>query len=334
MNNKTAGTVAPIGTVFDIQRSALLDGPGIRTAVFVKGCPLRCIWCHNPESQRTRPEIMVYSERCVGCGKCVEVCSCGAHEIEAIGGTAKETFNDTGSDTAVNANANLTHTFNPKVCVACGKCAESCANDAIDLKGKNMTAEEVFEIVNKDAAFYEATGGGITVSGGEPLSDYNVEFVRDLLQMCHDEGINTCIETCGFVSEEVFASFFPLVDIFLFDYKATGSEKHKELTGVGSELILANLERAYTAGKDIVLRCPMVPGVNDTDEHLAAIANLDKRYPNLRGIEIMAYHNMGVAKHERLGTEALCDLPNTEQEVKDAWLAQLRELGCTKAVIS
>lgn len=322
------------GTVFDIQRSALLDGPGIRTAVFVKGCPLRCIWCHNPESQRTQPEIMFFGERCVGCEKCVEVCPVKAHKIEMIDGTATEIFNDTGNDIGAKGNANFTHIFNPKICTTCGKCVEACTNDSIDLKGKSMTAEEVFKIVIKDTSFYEASGGGITVSGGEPLSDYNVKFVRELLQMCCDKGINTCIETCGFVPEEVFESFFPLVDIFLFDYKATGSEKHKELTGVSHELILANLDRAYVTGKKIILRCPMVPGVNDTDEHLAAIAELDNRYPNLCGIEIMAYHNMGVAKHERLGTKPLCDLPNTAQKIKDTWLTKLHELGCKKAIIS
>ena len=304
------------GTVFDIQRTALTDGPGIRTTVFVKGCPLRCLWCHNPESQKTGSEIMVFAERCVRCGACVKVCPEGCHRIQGD-----------------------KHIFDPSDCVACRKCYQSCPADAIDVKGDRMTVDEVFAIVEKDKTYYDASGGGITVSGGEPLAAYNADFVKALLQKCRSAGIGTCVETSGFVDTEILKEFMPLIDVFLFDYKATGEETHRKLTGVSNELILRNMDLIYTSGKDIIMRCPLVPGFNVAadpaggDAHLDGIIAMSEKYPDLRGIEIMAYHNMGVAKHERLGTDPLCDLDNTDEETKAAWLDYLHKGGCSKAIL-
>lgn len=250
------------GIVFDIQRFALHDGPGIRTTVFLKGCPLRCLWCHNPESWSFQPQT----------GKNPD-------------GTTK-------------------------------------------VYGQAMDVAEVLAEVMADKAYYERSGGGITISGGEPLAQF--EFCKALLEASKAQGLHTCIDTCGHVPQARFAAVLPYVDLFLFDYKAT-PDQHKELTGVEDQLILRNLDYLYNQGAQIILRCPLIPGVNDSLEHLAGIAALERKYPNLVEINIMAYHNMGNDKAKRIGQEILLpNIPTVDQEQKDAWLNQLRELGCTK----
>lgn len=251
------------GIVFDIQRFALYDGPGIRTTVFLKGCPLRCQWCHNPESWSFEPQ---------------------------------ESTNPDGTKKTV---------------------------------GESVSVQTVLKEVMSDRAYYERSGGGVTFSGGEPLAQF--EFCLALLQASKDQGLHTCLDTCGHVPLQRLQAALPYVDLFLFDYKATNPKEHKTLTGVGNHQILANLDRLYHLGAKIILRFPLIPGVNDSQEHLAGIASLNHRYPNLEGLEIMAYHNMGNEKALRLGQEVLLPgIPTADQEIKDGWLTKLRSLGCEK----
>jgi pyruvate formate lyase activating enzyme len=294
--------------VFDIQRSSLHDGPGIRTAVFLKGCPLNCIWCHNPESRSSQKEISFRPETCALCGECVQTCKHDAHLIE-VG----------------------IHIYNRSLCEQCGECVEKCLYEAIKLAGREMTTADVMAIVRRDRPFYEQSGGGLTITGGEPM--LQSDFALELLRTAKAEGMHTCLDTCGWASRHAYEQVLPFVDMFLYDIKATSPETHKRLTGVSNELILSNLDLLVRQGARIRLRCPLVPGINDTPDHLAGIATLSRRYPDLDGIDVMPYHATGNAKYERFGlTNPLPDLKTTDDVVKNSWLDSLHSLGCTKAI--
>lgn len=298
-----------IGTIFDIQRTSLHDGPGIRTTVFLKGCPLRCLWCHNPESQSAAPELMYFEEKCVRCGACVTACPVGAQHIE-------------GDE----------HRIDREACTLCGACVEACAYDALRIAGEERDVADVMAEVLRDKPFYEQSGGGVTLSGGEPMMQF--AFARALLQACRAEGIHSVVETCGQSTSTRYEEIAPLVDLFLFDYKGTDPQLHEEHTGTGNELILANLDLLYRLDAAIVLRCPLVPGVNDTDEHLRGIAELDKKYPRLQALELLAYHAMGTDKSRRIGkTPDLTDVDTAEEDQKQQWLTAVHGYGATRAVI-
>jgi pyruvate formate lyase activating enzyme len=198
--------------------------------------------------------------------------------------------------------------------------------------GREMSLDEVMLEVMADFDFYTNSGGGITLSGGEPLLQF--AFSMELLQRCRQMGVSTCVETSGFVSEVHFREILPFVDTLLFDYKIAGSEEHKKYTGAPNEAILANLDIAYQSGVPVILRCPVIPGINDTAQHFGHIRDLDKKYPNLKGIELLPYHNIGNNKRTSIGTrETLAELSTTTPEVYLKWLVQLKELGCVKATI-
>jgi glycyl-radical enzyme activating protein len=296
------------GMIFDIQRASMHDGPGIRTAVFLKGCPLQCAWCHNPESQSTHTEIAFRAESCAVCGECVETCAHGAHQI--VDGV---------------------HVYDRALCAECGDCVENCLYEALKVAGQEQTVAEVLAIVLRDRPFYEQSGGGLTISGGEPM--LQPEFTMALLQAAKAEGLHTCLDTSGWTSQRALEQVLPFVDLFLFDYKATDPDTHKSLTGVSNELILANLDYLARQGASVRLRCPLIPGVNDTADHLAGIAALSRRFPELDGIDLMAYHNVGNAKYERYGLKnPLPGLASTDEKTKQSWLETLHALGCEKAV--
>lgn len=265
-----------LGTIFQIQRFSVDDGPGIRTTVFLKGCPLRCIWCHNPESFSRFPQLRWHQEKCTLCGRCAQACTHGVHVFQEG-----------------------RHILQRDFCVSCGECARSCPADALEVLGTQMSAGEVMREVVRDRPYYDQSGGGLTVSGGEPT--FQPDFLLELLRLAKEEHLHTCVETCGFASWNFLREIVPLVDLFLFDYKATGEEIHKQFTGVSQVPILDNLNRLSREGASILLRCPIIPGYNDTQEHFAAIRRLKQQTKGVVGAEVMPYHNIGAGKWTELG---------------------------------
>ncbi len=266
-----------VGKIFNFQKFSINDGPGIRTAVFFKGCPLNCLWCHNPEGLDSASEIEFDSRRCIFCGGCAVVCEKGCHIL--------------GDE----------HIFNRDGCIKCGKCAEACLPGALNLVGGDYTAEEVIAKVLEDKIFYETSGGGVTFSGGEPF--YQAEFLLECLRLAKENGLNTAIETSGLCREEDIAEAVKYTDYFLMDYKITGEEAHKRYTGVSQVRILSNMRRVSNLGGKIVLRCPIIPEVNDNDAHFRAIASLAEELNGIISVELEGYHALGIGKSERVGKD-------------------------------
>lgn len=297
------------GVIFDIQRSSFHDGPGIRTTVFLKGCPLECAWCHNPEAVAPARQLFFFAERCRLCGACARVCPNGVHRI-----------------------ADGVHAIDYARCALCGACVEACTQRSLKIVGTTKGVDDIMAVVMADMDFYRNSGGGVTLSGGEPLLQFS--FALKLLRRCRAQGVHTCVETSGYVSSGRFAKALPYIDLLLFDYKATSEAEHRRFTGVSNNLILYNLDLASRAGTAITLRCPIIPGVNDNDDHFLGIRFLDTRYPLLRGIELLPYHAMGNNKRPAIGAPVTFpDLGTTPPDVAQGWLRRLRELGCTKATL-
>ncbi|MBQ8611768.1 MAG: glycyl-radical enzyme activating protein [Oscillospiraceae bacterium] len=289
------------GTIFNIQRFCTQDGPGIRTTVFVKGCPLRCAWCHNPESHRIAPEVMFSPEKCIGCGDCAAMCEKGLHSM--TGGM---------------------HGFDRRGCGGCGKCAEACCTGALELCGYAAAPQEVLATVLRDREFYKNTGGGMTLSGGEPLAQ--PAFTLALLKAAKAEGLHICMETCGYGDPAVVKEAAQYTDLFLFDCKLTDAALHKQYTGVDNTLILQNLAMLNELGAHIVLRCPILPDVNLNDAHFDGIAVLAERYGCIEQIDLEPYHPLGISKSERLGRAAAYDRTSLlERSELEPFAQKLRE---------
>ncbi|MCR4404997.1 MAG: glycyl-radical enzyme activating protein [Candidatus Acetothermia bacterium] len=271
--------------VFDIKRFALHDGPGTRTTVFLKGCPLRCWWCHNPEGQSGRPEIMFQKNRCDNCGECLRACP-----EDALA------FGDEGL------------LVNHERCTLCGACAEACPREALVLCGREMTVAEVLAEIEKDSLFYDESRGGVTFSGGEPLAQ--PEFLESLLRACRKEEIHTSLDTTGFGPWEVLERVAPLVDLFLYDLKLMDDRQHQRFTGVSNGPILENLRALSSRGSRIVIRLPLIPGINDDPENIRRtgefLASLARHHP----VDILPYHRAGIGKYAKL-SRAYC-LPEVE----------------------
>lgn len=294
------------GIVLSIHRASMHDGPGIRTTVFLKGCPLRCAWCHNPESQRARPELAFRAERCIHCGSCVPACPRGAHRL-----------------------ADGRHWVDRDACIGCGACVSACNHEALELYGRRMTVAECLAPVLADRPYYRS-GGGLTVSGGEPLAQ--PAFAAALLSAARARGVHTCLETCGHAGEAALEAVLPYVDLVLFDCKATDEETHRRLTGVGINLISATRERILALGVPMILRCPLVPGVNDDDAHLRAIGALSARHG--LPVEIMPFHTLGSGKADALGRPrtGLPEESATQAQI-EAWVRGLRAAGVAEVSV-
>jgi len=283
------------GIVSDIVPFSVHDGPGIRTTVFFKGCPLRCRWCHNPENWRPGPQCMVLPSRCMHCGAC-SVCPAGAR----------------GPDGA----------YDSARCTGCGRCAALCPAGACRISGAAMTPEEVVARILPDKPFFRDRGG-VTLSGGEPM--YQPDFAIALATLLREEGIDVALETCGYAAWADLRRMVPLVSRFLYDWKESDPEKHRRWTGADNRLIRENLARLNDAGTRIVLRCPLIPGCNDREDHFEGIAKLTRRYPAIERVDLLPYHALGNDKRTQLGLSPDGLTPPDEKTVR-AWRERVQSL--------
>lgn len=280
--------------VTEIQRFCMHDGPGVRTTVFLKGCAMRCKWCHNPETQLMQPQILFYPNKCIGCNACVAACHFGA-QISSENG----------------------HAFLRERCVCCGACTEACPTGAMELCGREYSTEEVLAVINKDRPFY-GDKGGVTLSGGEAL--LQKEAAAALLRACREQGISTAVETCGYFDPAVLSLVVPYTDLFLWDLKDTNDARHLQYTGVSNERILSNLRLADSMGARIRLRCILVNGVNTDAEHYRKIADIASTLSNFEGVEFLSYHAFGGSKATFLGLKdnGRTDWIPTEEQLEEA----------------
>lgn len=278
--------------IFEIKRFAVHDGDGIRTTVFFKGCPLKCVWCHNPEGISFAPQLAYYEDKCINCGECVAVCPAGAHSVTAQG-----------------------HTFDREKCTGCGKCSEGCLGNALTFYGKETSVEELLPILLEDREFYETSGGGVTLSGGECLMQ--ADFCRELLKKLKEEGINTAVDTCGFLQRDAIDKVAPYTDTFLYDVKAADENVHIKCTGQSCKIISENLFYIDSLGKNIEVRIPYVPEYNS--DQIGKIAEMLRKLKNLSAVRVLPYHNYAGSKYKSLDMKNT--LPHTlpeKEEVSEA----------------
>jgi pyruvate formate lyase activating enzyme len=293
------------GIVFSIERYSIEDGPGIRTVLFLKGCPLHCLWCSNPESQSYAPEILYYANKCVSCGRCVQHCPQGA----------------------IRPNAKYGLVTNPDLCTVCGECVELCYYNARELSGNEMSIDQVMEVILRDKMFYEKSNGGVTISGGEPL--LQAHFVHELIRACNAENIHTAIETTLYTDENIIAQTLEDVDLVFVDVKHMDTEKHFKFTGVYNDRILRNILFLDEMEKNFIIRVPFIPGFNDDLTTQKKIYKWASTLKHLKWIEILPYHRLGMGKYQALGREYPMGLTSP---LKKQELLYLQEVGSEMGV--
>ncbi|PKN69180.1 MAG: glycyl-radical enzyme activating protein [Deltaproteobacteria bacterium HGW-Deltaproteobacteria-12] len=281
------------GLVYNIQRLSLHDGPGIRTTVFLKGCPLHCLWCSNPESQSFVPEMLYFENQCQHCGICVAVCPTGALSPQDDG----------------------TPRCDRRKCLACGACTDACPHDARSISGKLMSPGEVIKVVKKDRIHYQNSDGGMTVSGGEPLAQ--PYFLLELLKAAREDFLHTCLDTCGFAKWEIMEKILKYTDLVLFDVKHLHSAEHQRLTGVDNTLILDNLKKVAKSGVPVRIRLPLIPGLNDSDKNIMETGQLVESL-GLKDVDLIFYHMLGLNKYKALGMEYRVEDKRTPYAVEHA----------------
>ena len=291
------------GIITNIQVYSIHDGPGIRTLVFLKGCPLSCRWCCNPECINREIEIEFFNLKCIGCGACLMACTKGAINPDLEVGTGFK--------------------IDIEKCDKCGDCIKTCLPHALKFVGERMSVDEVLDRVKKDRVFYMKSGGGVTISGGEPL--YQFEFTRELLEGCYDENIHTAIETCGFASWEKYRELLKYLDLILYDIKHMISKSHQEITGRPNEPILENLKKLSQDGTPIIIRLPLIPDHNLDDENIKATAEFISTLDNIEEVNLMPFHQFGKDKYERLCREYVID-DLIGMQVQDGGKEKLDEL--------
>jgi pyruvate formate lyase activating enzyme len=281
------------GIIFDIKKYAIHDGPGIRTTVFFKGCPLHCWWCHNPEGQSPKPELVYRKSRCIGCGECVKNCP----------------------DQAISLKAQHV-TLNRKNCILCSNCSQACPSDALSIAGKQTTVEEVIEEIEKDRTFYDESGGGVTFSGGEPFQQPS--FLNELLTECKNRDIHTTVNTCGHTKYETINKMRDKIDLFLYDIKIMNPEKHAKYTGASNTQILRNLKNLAENGSSIVISFPIIPTINDDYKNVEDTAKFISSLPNIERVNILPYHKAGIEKYRSLGKPYKLNRiqPPSDQKIK------------------
>jgi pyruvate formate lyase activating enzyme len=281
------------GTIFDVKKYSINDGPGIRTTVFFSGCPLSCLWCHNPESQSFKPELLYRSGRCLLCGDCIQACP-----EEAV-------------SPGKNYDAIIT---DRKKCTGCQTCVTTCYSGAREFSGREVTVKEVMTDIEREIPFYDESHGGVTFSGGEPLRQ--PAFLSALLKACRAEEIHTVVDTSGFANWRVFEQIRDDVDLFLYDLKHMDGIRHREVTGVPNDVILENLCRLSSEGGRCIVRIPLIPGVNDDEKNLVESGKFLASLSGIESVELMGYHNIAQAKYEALGREY--GLPGTKPPNEEA----------------
>ena len=263
------------GIIFDLKRFSIHDGPGIRTTVFLKGCPLSCAWCHNPESQQSSPELIIRPERCIGCGACLDVCPEGA----------------------ISTSNNLYFT-DRQLCKVCGACVEICFAEAREIIGREMTADEVIEEVLQDKAFFDQSGGGVTFSGGEPL--YQPNFLEALLKLSKKNNLHTTLDTCGYAHQDIIKQLLPNIDLVLFDVKIIDNRLHQQYTGVSNNQVKENLSFLVMNDKNVIIRYPVLPGINDSEEKIRKLGEYIKGLNRKIQVDLLPYHELIGDKYSRL----------------------------------
>ena len=291
------------GIVFDIQKFCINDGPGIRTTVFLKGCTINCAWCHNPESKDFAPQLSYKEDLCVFCGSCERVCPNHVHIV----------------------NKDNRHTINRDACKACGECVEVCPTDALSIIGKKMSVEEVMKEVRKDKAYFDNSNGGLTLSGGEPLAQPN--FALECAKSARKENISVVIESSLSVHPQILKDIVDVVDWFYVDYKLTDQADYKQFIGGSKQQVLNNLHLLNGLNAPMVLRCPIIPNINDNDKHFLMIATIAKRYKAINHVEVLPYHPMGKSKAREIGVLYTIKQEIPDEKTVQTWISKIKSFG-------